>query len=203
MRVHLEKDVGYLTCKDGKSKEDIITIPFYRDNILDWYPLYVNYEYKYDQVTREFFLAPSEYSHPNKYGITKRRRNSSAGGVSFTSDRLYVPEVRAENINILEEADKRGFPTIWDTDTTLEDISRLHIELTDEIDKPIKENITQRAYENMNEEDWLKYFRAEEEVKDTMLYKYATDEELEKLYLSGSLRVLLNLLRKGVYANGI
>lgn len=203
MRIHLEKNKGYLTCKDSKGQNDVITIPFELDTLLDWYPLSVNYEYRYDQATGEFFLAPSEYSHPNKYGITKRRRNSSVGGASFKPDWMFVPEVYEENMKVVLQGNDRDFPIFGDEDTTLTDVEDLHSKLTEDVDAPIKEAIIQRAFENMAEDEWIKYYRVDEEVQDTILYKYATDEEVEKLYESGSLRVYLNLMRKMVYANGV
>ena len=192
-----------MICKDGSGKKEVGRVYFPRESILDWYPLSVSYEYRFDTANEKYFLAPTEYSHPKRYGITKKKRNKATEEASFTAPDFYVEEVRQDNKKVLEIAKERGFPELFEEGVTLKQVVDLHKDLTEDIDIPIKSDIIDRAYENMEEEQWLKFFKSDEEIKDVILYQYATEEELKKLYESGSLRVLLNLIRKGVYANGI
>jgi len=203
MKIHLGKEEGYMLCSDSTGKHEIGRVTFPRETLLDWYPLSVNYEYRLDTMKGMYFLAPREYSHPKKYGISKKKRNTATEQASFTPPKFFVQEVYEDNQEVLKRAEERGFPKLYEEGTTLAQIEALHKDLTYDVDVPIKTAIIDRAYENMKEEEWLKFFKSEEENKDVILYNYATKEELQQLCETGSLRILLNLLRKGVHANDI
>lgn len=193
MRTQIKNKRSKLMVRKGY--RDIEEFNFPLDTLKDWYPLNVNYEYKYSMDRKDLYLTLSDtYATYYDYGVETKNRAKAPGNRFCPSEGWYNPSVKEDNERISNLAEEWEVVNFY---TPEEEVTWLAIEdsyetLLDEYED-IKEVLYKRASKYV---DGIALDHEEEEEQDRYIYMFATEEELNKLHDIGKMYVMVGLLKR-------
>lgn len=188
-------ELGVLSCQT--SSHQTTELIFNADSILDWYPLDINYEYRFNPKLNKLYLVMAEKDLPNpSYGVdTLQGRVTSNIGSFNIDEHWYCPEVREDNMNVMLAGFDLGL-VMMDTPFDREDLADNRRVLA-ELENDLRQTLDDRLRAKMVTTEQRKaYVQMDWETKDIALFKMATKEELDNYLLYGKLHVLCELMRR-------
>lgn len=196
MKTRINGEAGQLDCQTSTYAKKTVSFP--SDTIKDWYPLEVNYEYKFNPISNRLYLAPLEAKQGSWiYGITSTHGRVNSKVASFDMDTWYCKEVAEDNQRVFKTASQIGLKTLED-DYTLKDVKENYKLMKTLIDTYIKPVIIHRMEKEASTEEIIAYRKMKYEDKDEFLYLFSTEYEKEKLALLGKCYIMTNFMRKRV-----
>lgn len=195
MKTRIFGDVGAIDVLNSSFKP--ITFIFPTDSMIDWYPLDINYEYRYNPSNHRLYLIPLEKHGEWGYGITSQANRVDSKVASFKVDEWYCKEVSEANHKIIEQAKQLGLKTLNDTYTT-RDIARNLSILDTDVEQVLLNKIERQMIDNISREAFGKHRKLPSEQRDVAMFAHATKQDLELFQLFGKLRVMTRLMQNGV-----
>lgn len=196
MKTRIKGAKGVIQCKTS-SFEDA-TFMFDTKTLADWYPLDVNYEYRYNDSKELMYLIPLERSRESwDYGITSLTNRAISEVATFDLHTWYNKEVSEANKELMATAKLLGLWTLEDTYTMqhVEDNMDMLYEL---IEEPVHKGIEQRMLDKLTRKEYDSYRHKNMEQRGAIRIQHASPEDLTILAFSGKMRVMTNLMRQGV-----
>lgn len=190
----MTEEIGVLSCQSSSHVPMEFTFPV--ETLMQWYPLDLNYEYRYNPKTDRLYLimTEKELTYPS-YGVTDTIGRVTSKKSSFRFDDWTCPEVWEENNQVLVSALMDGL-TLIIADYTKEDIKSNKI-LIAELEARLRNKLDTRLKESMTTKEQHKaYAKMDWEAKDIALFKVATEEELSTYRLYGKYHVMCELMRR-------
>ena len=186
-------ETGTLKVQVGNIKEEVEFSGIDLDKLYKWYPMNVCYVMRYQEPRDRLYLYPVKNPPENiDYEYEERLRTKPAGVViEDIGPDMMCTNVFKDNVELAMLADGLGLPHLLKYSYTLEETKKGIVDLLEMLDD-IKE-----VLENRIEGDKLKEFRSLPlQERESMLYSYATAEELEEMKQLGKLYTMINLMRK-------
>lgn len=199
MKTKITKERSKLMVRKGY--RDVEEFVFYNSTLKDWYPLNVNYEYKFSMDRKDIYLTLSDtYATYYDYGVETKNRAKQPGNRFNPTERWYNPLVKQDNLKISSLACELGVVNFYtaDKDITWESIERSYETLLKRYEE-IKFDMLCRAIEYV---DFIELRHAPEEKYDKYLYKYAKKSELDELNQLSKMYVMVGMLKKIKEAEG-
>lgn len=196
MKTRIKGAKGVIQCKTS-SFEDA-TFMFDTKTLADWYPLDVNYEYRYNDSKELMYLIPLERSQESwDYGITSLTNRAISEVATFDLHTWYNKEVSEENKALMETAKTLGLWTLSE-DYTMKGVNLNMDTLHELIEEPVFKGIEQRMLDKMAREEYDSYRHKNMEQRGAIRIQHASPEDLEILAFTGKMRIMTNLMRQGV-----
>lgn len=178
-----------------KGYSDVEEFVFYNKTLKHWYPLNINYEYKYSIDKKDIYLTLTDsYATRYDYGIESKKRAKEPGNRFYPTQDWYNPDVCEDNYRIsklAESIDVVNFNTKVE-DITVKSLEDSYGNILEKYDD-IQNSLFERAKEHM---DVITIRHMELEERDEYLYNFVTKEELKELHDIGKMYVMVGLMEK-------
>lgn len=180
------------TTSQDKEETQEILLP-YRE-LLKWYPLNINYTYKYSTSKDIMYLVKDSTYEKDLYEVKSTKQ---AKALPLKKGVPYNKSVHKRNMKIVQ----------WAEDNNLIEVSEERVLLTEpkvgicrvlETIETIKQHLVRKyIFEEGQKEDFdIDVNLGFPKFTDELIYKYATPTEVEQLELLGEVYTLLNLHRR-------
>lgn len=189
MKLQKNKENKLLTLKVPTTGGEEKGFEFPVHNVHHWYPLNINFYYRYTNSKEFLYLVMDNgFTGENYYNVDILKRTKP---LQVRDGVMFHPHVYKRNRYIISKARKLGLPTLRDT-YTIEDVQKGFDKLGSMI-QLVKDRIEDRMVEEGNE-DIL--FDIVEEEWDKIIYKHTTPEEDNVLTEFGEMYSMLSVMRK-------
>lgn len=179
------------------SSFDTVEFVFPTHTLVDWYPLDINYEYRYNPENNRMYLIPLEKKEASwEYGITTTKNRVCSEVASFEVETWFNKEVSEKNHRDVAKGKNLGIVG-HDEDYDSGDVNENTRILVEEVEKAVINRIEDKMLRETSRGEFDTYRRMEFEQKDKVLYQYAEEEDLELLQFYGRMRIMTNLMRQG------
>lgn len=195
MKTRIKGDKGRIECKTSSFAD--VEFMFNSETLVDWYPLDINYEYRYSEKADLMYLVPLERSKEEwKYGIGATTGRAKSEVASFKLDTWFNKEVQESNRLDMELGKRFGLITLNDPYTKQSVKDNIKI-LNEEIELAVLDSIENKMIDKMTRKEYDDYRRMTEENRDGIRLQYASERDLEMLEFFGKMRTMTNLMRQG------
>lgn len=188
------ENTGTLEVQIGNTKDNIKFTGLKLDKMYRWYPMNISYKYRYQEPRARLYLYPVTNPPENPdYDYEARKRTKPAGiVVEKIGPDMVCLNVMTDNIELAIQADELGLPHMISARKTLKEIKEGIKDLLEMLDD-VKDTLEDRLSKEINLKEFRKLPLQEQ---DSVLYSYASEEEIEQMVLFGKLYTMLNLMRK-------
>lgn len=193
MKTDITRNISAINVQQGYGGNK--SYAFKNNTLKYWYPLNINYVYKYSLSRDDLYLTPVDsYIYAYDYGIeTKNRSKAKGSRFDPNTDEWYNETVANDNKYIMDRAKELGIVTLDDIDTcNYFDIGKSFQTISD-TNQILRDKLTDRALEHA---DTTSFLHADKEEQDIFMYNFITDEEQKHLITLGKMYNMLVLIRK-------
>lgn len=190
-----DANTGTLSVKQGNNVEKKVIKDINLDSLYKWYPMNINYIYRYDLKGDNLYLYPSDSPMPlpdYDYPIRERTRPIGVQVKDINPD-MVCYNVLEDNAELCIIADTLDLPHMMQGNYTYLEVKKGISDLLDLYDD-IREMLLQRLIDDgTNISD---YRNRAVSTQDVILHSKASEEEQSQLKTFGKLYTMLNLMRK-------
>ena len=189
----ISKEKGEIAVRTSSYKEK--SFEFDQKTLKNWYPLNVNYEWRYSEVKDLMYLIMSEpkLDYTDYYIDSNVGRVDSTHG-TFNPNSWYCDIVSMDNDKTIQLAKKIGM-CAFDTINTTQQLAK-NTEILSDYELGYLNPIRRAAVENLSRQDQYKYYMMEEEDKDSYALARISEDQKTHLREIGKLYVMQGIMLK-------
>lgn len=186
-------DSGIMSVRTSSYKEKKFI--FKPETLKNWYPLNVNYEWRYSEVKDLMYLIMSEpkLTHTDYYIDSNVGRVESTHG-TFSPESWHCDVVKMDNEKIIELAKGIGM-CAFDTINTKQQLDE-NKQILSKYEMSHLNPIRRSAVENLSKEDQYKYYMMDFENKDSFALAHINEDQQKHLIEIGKLYVMQGIMLK-------
>lgn len=201
MKVDVSKQLGkgvIILPKSRQSNAQQVEWEFDIDTLADWYPLNLNYEYRYSTRKEDMYLVSTDSKGVNNsYQIKEKKTKSEANNrEAITCINWNNDLVKERNREVMAFAKGLGITTFQD-EWNNRDIADSFVIVSDCLDN-LKRTIGARFKEFHKKDEVQGYVNGGLEEKEIIMFNYINEDEQEIYFKLGEIYTMLNLMKKGV-----